>query len=121
MFGLSYSNESLLKSLGVTNIELYKDSDFTSINVLCMKLFCLSDIPIGISDANLRDKVIDKVLADQCTDSGMYFKYPIKYILDLFNKFKSEDSLVSLFRESITKKFKLDIIINMFKYIYTKY
>ena len=118
MFGLSYSNESLLKSLGVTNIELYGDSDFISINVLCMKLFCLSDIPIGISDAKLRDKVIDRVLTSQCTNSGMYFKYPIKYILDLFNKFKSEDSLVSLFRESIAKKFKLDIIINILQIIY---
>lgn len=103
MFGLSYSNESLLKSLGVTNIELYGDSDFISINVLCMKLFCLSDILIGISDANLRDKVIDKVLADQCTDSGMYFKYPIKYILDLFNKFKSGHNLLSHQRDVIKK------------------
>ena len=117
MFGLSYSNESLLRSLGVTNIELYGDSDFISINVLCMKLFCLSDIPIGILDAKLRDKVIDRVLTSQCTNSGMYFKYPIKYILDLFNKFKSEDSLVSLFRESVTEKFRLDTIVNRFKYV----
>ena len=117
MFGLSYSNESSLKSLSVTNIELYGDSDFISINVLCMKLFCLSDIPIGISDAKLRDKVIDRVLTSQCTNSGMYFKYPIKYILDLFNKFKSEDSLVSLFRESVTEKFRLDTIVNRFKYV----
>ena len=111
---LSYSSECLLKSIGVDNVWLYKDSDFTSVNVLSMKLSVLSGKTL---DADQRDEIIDTALAHREVESGMYFRYPIKYILDLFNKFKGRDTLVSLFRESVVEKLGIGYIISRFEYL----
>ena len=111
---LSYSNECLLKSIGVDNVWLYKDSDFTSVNVLSMKLSVLSGKSL---DVNQRDEIIDEALARKEVESGMYFRYPIKYILNLFDKFKDRDTLVSLFKESVDKKLEIRDIISRFEYL----
>ena len=111
---LSCSSECLLKSIGVDNVWLYKDSDFTSVNVLSMKLSVLSGKTL---DVNKRDEIIDNALAHKGIESGMYFKYPIKYILDLFDKFKDRDTLVSLFRESVNERLDIGYIIYRFEYL----
>lgn len=111
---LSYSSECLLKSVGVDNVWLYKDSDFTSVNVLSMKLSVLSGKTL---DVDRRDEIIDNALARREVESGMYFRYPIKYILDLFNKFKDRDALVSLFRESVVEKLGIGYIVHKFEYL----
>lgn len=111
---LSYSNECLLSSIGVNTTWVYKDSDFTSVNVLSMKLLLLSGKTL---DVDKRDEIIDEVLSRKEVESGMYFKYPIKYILDLFDKFKDRDTLVSLFRESVVEKLGIGYIISRFEYL----
>lgn len=111
---LSYSSECLLKSIGVDNVWLYKDSDFMSVNVLSMKLFVLSGKTL---DIDKRDEIINEVLAHKGVESGMYFRYPIKYILGLFDKFKDRDTLVSLFRESVDKRLEIRDIISRFEYL----
>ena len=111
---LSYSSECLLKSIGVDNVWLYKDSDFTSVNVLSMKLSVLSDKTL---DVNKRDEIINEALACKGVESGMYFRYPIKYILDLFDKFKDRDTLVSLFRESVNERLGVGYIVHKFEYL----
>ena len=111
---LSYSSECLLKSIGVDNVWLYKDSDFTSVNVLSMKLSVLSGKTL---DVDKRDEIIDEILTLKKVESGLYFKYPIKYILDLFDKFKNRDTLVSLFRESVVEKLGIGYIISRFEYL----
>lgn len=114
LMDLSYSSEYLLKSIGVDNVWLYKDSDFTSVNVLSMKLLLLSGKTL---DVDQRDDIINEVLAHKGVESGMYFRYPIKYILDLFDKFKDRDTLVSLFRESVVEKLGIGYIISRFEYL----
>lgn len=111
---LSYSSECLLKLIGVDNVWLYKDSDFTSVNVLSMKLSVLSGKTL---DADQRDEIIGTALMHKEVESGMYFRYPIKYILDLFDKFKDRDTLVSLFRESVDKRLEIRDIISRFEYL----
>lgn len=111
---LSYSSECLLKSIGVNNVWLYKDSDFTSVNVLSMKLSLLSGKTL---DVNKQDEIINEALAHKGVESGMYFRYSIKYILDLFDKFKDRDTLVSLFRESVVEKLGIGYIISRFEYL----
>ena len=111
---LSYSNECLLKSIGVDNVWLYKDSDFMSVNVLSMKLLLLSGKALPDS---IRNEIIDTALTNKGMESGMYFKYPIKYILDLFDKFKDRDTLVSLFRESVNERLEIGYIIYRFEYL----
>lgn len=111
---LSYSNECLLKSIGVDNVWLYKDSDFMSVNVLSMKLLLLSGKALPDS---IRNEIIDTALTNKGTESGIYFKYPIKYILDLFDKFKDRDTLVSLFRESVNERLEIGYIIYRFEYL----
>lgn len=111
---LSYSSECLLKSIGVDNVWLYKDSDFTSVNVLSMKLSVLSGKTL---DVNKRDEIINEALARREVESGMYFRYPVKYILDLFDRFKDRDALVSLFRESVVEKLGVGYIVHKFEYL----
>lgn len=79
-----------------------------------MKLLILSGKTL---DVNLRDEIIDNALAHKGIESGMYFRYPIKYILDLFDKFKDRDTLVSLFRESVDKRLEIRDIIFRFEYL----
>ena len=79
-----------------------------------MKLSLLSDKAL---DDSSRNEIIDTVLTTKGIESGIYFKYPIKYILDLFDKFKDRDTLVSLFRESVNERLEIGYIIHRFEYL----
>jgi hypothetical protein len=79
-----------------------------------MKLSVLSGKTLNI---NQRNEIIDNTLAYKGVESGMYFKYPIKYILDLFDRFKDRDALVNLFRESVNERLGVGYIVHKFEYL----